>query len=52
MSRVISMASWASRHSVYREAAAPSLPGEPKFPCPWTKGYRSTQAWVRRTNVS
>ena len=34
MSRTISMASGAILHSVYREAAAPSLPGEPKFPWP------------------
>jgi len=32
------MASGAILHSVYREAAAPSLPGEPKFPWPEISG--------------
>jgi hypothetical protein len=38
MSRSISMASDAIRHSVYRIAAGGSLPGEPKLPLPSTSG--------------
>ena len=46
------MASGAIRHSVYRIAAAESLPGEPKLPWPWTSGARITQGWASRTRVS
>ncbi len=46
------MASGAILHSVYRMAAAGSLPGEPKFPCPSTSGARITQGCASRTRVS
>ncbi len=36
----------------YLIAAAGSLPGEPKFPWPWTKGYLNDQGWASRTKVS
>ncbi|OPZ52414.1 MAG: hypothetical protein BWY91_02322 [bacterium ADurb.BinA028] len=52
MSRTISIDNWAIRHSVYRGAAAPSLPGLPKLPCPSTSGYRSDHGCTRRTNAS
>ena len=46
------MASDAIRHSVYRIAAAGSLPGEPKLPWPSTSGYRIDHGWASRTRVS
>ncbi len=46
------MASGAIRHSVYRIAAAGSLPGEPKLPWESTRGARITQGWASRTRVS
>ncbi len=46
------MASGAIRHSVYRMAAAESLPGEPKLPWPLISGARSTHGCARRTMVS
>jgi hypothetical protein len=52
MSRTISMASGAILVSVYRWAAAPSLPGEPKLPWPSASGYRSDHGWTRRTSAS
>ncbi len=52
MSRSISMASGASWHSVYRIAAAGSLPGEPKLPLPSTSGMRIDHGWASRTRVS
>ena len=52
MSRTISSASGAIRHSVYRIAAAASLPGEPKLPCPSMSGARITHGCARRTKVS
>ena len=52
MSRTISIAMGASLHSVYRIAAAPSLPGEPKLPCPAIIGARMTHGCARRTRVS
>ena len=52
MSRTISIASGAILHSVYRMAAARSLPGEPKLPWPETSGARITQGWLSRTKVS
>ncbi len=52
MSRIISMASGAILHSVYRMAAAGSLPGEPKLPLPSTSGIRIDQVCARRTTVS
>ncbi len=52
MSRTISSASGAIRHSVYRIAAAESLPGEPKLPWPWISGARITHGWASRTRVS
>jgi hypothetical protein len=38
MSRTSSIDSGAIRHSVYRIAAAPSFPRDPKFPCPSMSG--------------
>jgi hypothetical protein len=52
ISRSISIASGASLHSVYRGAAAGSLPGEPKLPCGSTSGYRNDHDWASRTRVS
>jgi hypothetical protein len=52
MSRSISMASGASRHSVYRMAAGGSFPGEPKFPWLSISGIRIDQGWARRTRAS
>ena len=52
MSRSISMASGASRHSVYRMAAGGSLPGEPKLPWLSISGYRIDQFWPSRTSAS
>jgi hypothetical protein len=52
MSRSISIASGARRHSVYRMAAGGSLPGEPKFPCPETSGIRIDHGWAIRTSAS
>ena len=46
------MASGAIRHSVYRIAAAESLPGEPKLPWPLISGARITHGCARRTRVS
>ena len=46
------MASGAIRHSVYRMAAALSLPGDPKLPCPATSGYRITHGCASRTSES
>ena len=46
------MASGASLHSVYRMAAAGSLPGEPKLPWPLTSGALITHGCARRTKVS
>ena len=46
------MASGAILHSVYRMAAAESLPGEPKLPWPVTSGARITHGCARRTRVS
>ena len=45
-------ASGAIRHSVYRIAAAESLPGEPKLPWPWISGARITHGCASRTRVS
>jgi hypothetical protein len=52
MSRSISMASGASRHSVYRIAAGGSLPREPKLPWPSTSGIRIAHGWAIRTSAS
>ncbi|MFK4596925.1 hypothetical protein RKD30_003592 [Streptomyces pristinaespiralis] len=41
-----------SLHSVYRMAAAGSLPGEPKFPLESTSGIRIDHGWARRTRAS
>lgn len=39
-------------HSVYRMAAAGSLPGEPKLPLESTSGMRIDQCCARRTRAS
>jgi len=52
MSRSISIASGSSLHSVYRMAAAGSLPGEPKLPLPSISGYRSDHDCAIRTSES
>ena len=36
----------------YLMAAAGSLPGEPKLPCPSTSGARIDHGWAIRTKVS
>ena len=46
------MASGAILHSVYRIAAAGSLPGEPKLPWLSTSGARITHGCASRTKVS
>jgi len=46
------MASGASLHSVYRMAAAGSLPGDPKLPWLSMRGIRIDQGWARRTSAS
>ncbi|CAM5521897.1 hypothetical protein SPURM210S_06060 [Streptomyces purpurascens] len=52
MSRTISIDSGAILHSVYRMAAAGSLPGEPKLPLESTSGMRIDQDCARRTSAS
>jgi hypothetical protein len=52
MSLSISMASGSSFDSVYRMAAAGSLPGEPKLPLPSISGYRRDHGCAIRTSVS
>ncbi|SLH45973.1 Uncharacterised protein [Mycobacteroides abscessus subsp. abscessus] len=52
ISRSISIASGVRRHSVYRMAAAPSLPRLPKLPWPSTSGYRMAHGCAMRTRVS
>lgn len=52
MSRTISIDSGAILHSVYRIAAAGSLPGEPKLPLLSTSGMRIDHGWARRTSAS
>ncbi len=52
MSRSISMESCFILHSVYRMAAAGSLPGEPKLPLESTSGMRIDHGWARRTSAS
>ena len=46
------MASGASRHSVYRIAAAGSFPGEPKLPWLSTSGIRIAHGCASRTRAS
>ena len=52
MSRSISIASGARRHSVYRMAAGGSLPGEPKLPWLSISGIRIDHGWAIRTSAS